>query len=204
VSAYATTYGSEVSFATTHPEIVATATKYKTQLAEAQKFGPELAVIQAHPALFDKLASYSSPASIPPALLQQGIAAAGGGTQGTQILETIAANKPVILGLLQVAPQLQSVEPYQAQLAALSKVPPQVFPYLQAHGAAVTKAQAGTAGQWKDWYWICFGGIIFFILCIPMVRGRWNPSAARRDDKEHEAMVAAELAKLAQGRSEVA
>ena len=203
VSAYATAYGPEVAFATTHPAIVATATKYKVQLAEATKFGPELAVIQAHPALFDKLATYSNPAAIPPALLQQGIAAAGGGTQGTQILETIAANKPVILGLLQVAPRLQSVEPYQARLAALSKVPPQVFPYLQAHGAAVTKAQAGTAGQWKDWYWICFGGIIFFLLCIPLVRGRWKPSAARRDEQQHEAMVAAELAKLAQSRPQI-
>jgi MFS family permease len=203
VSAYATTYGPEVAFATTHPSVVATATKYKVQLGEATKFGPELAVIQAHPVLFDKLATYSNPATIPPALLQQGIAAAGGGAHGTQILETIAANKPVILGLLQVAPQLKSVQPYQAQLAALSKVPPQVFPYLQAHGAAVTKAQAGTAGQWKDWYWICFGGIIFFLLCIPLVRGRWKPSGARRDEQEHEALVAAELAKLAQRRPQI-
>jgi MFS family permease len=201
VSAYATTYASEISFATAHPAVVAAATKYRTQLAEAQKFGPELAVIEAHPALFDKLATYSSPAAIPPALLGQGIAAAGGGAKGTAILETIAANKPAILGLLSVAPQLQAVEPYAAQLTALSKVPPQVFPYLQAHGAAVTKAAAGTAGQWKDWYWICFGGIIFFLLCIPLVRGRWKPSDARRDEQQHEAMVAAELAKLTQSRT---
>ncbi|HXL89795.1 MAG TPA: MFS transporter [Streptosporangiaceae bacterium] len=195
-SAYAATYASEISFATAHPAVVAAATKYRTQLGEAQKFGPELAVIEAHPALFDKLATYSSPAAIPPALLGQGIAAAGGGAKGTAILETIAANKPAILSLLAVAPQLQAVEPYAAQLTALSKVPPQVFPYLQAHGAAVTKAAAGTAGQWKDWYWICFGGIIFFLLCIPLVRGRWKPSDARRDEQQHEAMVAAELAKL--------
>jgi MFS family permease len=203
VSQYATIYASEISFATTHPTVVAAAAKYKAQLAEAQKFGPELAVIQAHPALFNKLATYPSPAAIPPALLQQGIAAAGGGARGIQILETIAANKPVILGLLKVAPQLQAIEPYAAQLTALSKVPPQVFPYLQAHGAAVTKAQAATAGQWKDWYWICFGGIIFFLLCIPLLRGRWKPSAARRDEQQHEAMVAAELAKLTPSRSQI-
>jgi MFS family permease len=202
VSAYATTYAGEISFANTHPTVVAAAATYKTQLAEAEKFGPELAVIQAHPALFDKLATYSNPATIPPALLQQGIAAAGGGAHGAQVLETIAANKPVILGLLKVAPQLQAVEPFETALTALSKVPPQVFPYLQAHGAAVTKAEAGTAGQWKDWYWICFGGIIFFLLCIPLVRGRWKPSAARHDEREHEAMVATELAALAQSRPE--
>jgi MFS family permease len=197
VSAYATTYSSEIAFATTHPAVVATATKYQAQLADASKFAPELAVIQAHPALFAKLATYTNPAAIPPALQGQAIAAAGGGAAGTAILQTIAANGPAIDGVIAVAPQLQSVAPYAAQLTALSKVPPQVFPYLSAHGAAVTKAAAGTAGQWKNWYWVCFGGIIFFLLSIPLLRGRWKPSDARRDEQEHEAMVAAELAKLA-------
>ena len=39
-----------------------------TQLANAQKFAPELAVIEANPALFAKLATYTNPATIPPAL----------------------------------------------------------------------------------------------------------------------------------------
>ena len=50
--------------------------------------------------------------------------------------------------------------------------------------------------QWKTWYWICFGGIIFFLLSIPLLRGRWKPSDARGDEQEHEAMVQTELAKL--------
>ena len=58
------------------------------------------------------------------------------------------------------------------------------------------KAAAQTGGQWKTWYWICFGGIIFFLLTIPLLRGRWKPSDARRDEEEHEAMVQAEMAKL--------
>jgi hypothetical protein len=78
----------------------------------------------------------------------------------------------------------------------LSKVPPSAIAYLKAHGAAVTKAAAQTAGQWKTWYWICFGAIIFFLLTVPLLRGRWKPADARRDEQEHEAMVAAELAKL--------
>jgi len=73
---------------------------------------------------------------------------------------------------------------------------PAVFAYLKAHGAAVAKAAADTAGQWKTWYWICFGGIVFFLLSIPLLRGRWRPRDARRDEAEHEAMVQAELAKL--------
>jgi hypothetical protein len=69
--------------------------------------------------------------------------------RGIAVLETIAANKPALFGLLAVAPQLQAAEPYAAQLTAPSKVPPQVFLYLQAHGAAVTKA-AGRVGAGPD------------------------------------------------------
>ena len=86
--------------------------------------------------------------------------------------------------------------PYGAQLTALSKVPPGVFAYLTAHGAAVTKAAAQTAGQWKTWYWICFGGIIVFLLSIPLLKGRWRTRDAKRDEAEHEAKVQEELAKL--------
>src|ERR1700733_13133841 len=92
VSAYAARYGSEITFAQTHPQVVATATTYKTQLANAQKFAPELAVIQANPALFTKLAAYPNPAAIPPKLVAQAVAAAGGGAKGTGILTIISAN----------------------------------------------------------------------------------------------------------------
>jgi MFS transporter, ACS family, D-galactonate transporter len=238
VQAYATQYAAPLAFATSHPTIVstaqsippnviataqkipapvlATASTDATQLANAQKFAPELAVIQANPALFTKLATYSSPSKIPPALLGQAIKAAGGGAKGIGILETISANKAAIDGVIAVAPaletvvpyasdlktiapyaaQLKTIAPYSAQLSALVKVPPSAIAYLKAHGAAVQKAAAQTAGQWKTWYWICFGGIVFFLLSIPLLGGRWRPRDARRDEEEHEAMVQAELAKL--------
>jgi MFS family permease len=196
VSAYAARYGSQITFAQTHPQVVATATTYKTQLGNAQKFAPELAVIQANPALFAKLATYPNPAAIPPKLAAQAVAAAGGDAKGTAILATIGANGAAIKGVIAVAPKLAIVAPYAAQLTALSKVPPQVFPYLKAHAAAVQKAAAQAPGQWKTWYWVCFGGIVFFLLSIPLLRGRWKPSDARRDEEEHEAMVTTELAKL--------
>ena len=208
------------------PTVLATAQADATQLANAVKFAPELAVIQAHPALFAKLATYTNPATIPPALVAQAVAAAGGGAKGLGILTTISANKAAIAGVIAAAPALQTVAPYAAdlktiapystqlktiapystelttmapyaaQLTALSKVPPGVFPYLKAHGAAVTKAAAQTASQWKTWYWICFGGIIVFLLSIPLLRGRWRPRDARRDEAEHEAKVQEELARL--------
>jgi MFS transporter, ACS family, D-galactonate transporter len=238
VQAYATQYKSELAFATAHPGVVATAQKIPPNviatagkippdvlvivkkdavpLANAQKFAPQLAVIQAHPALFTKLATYSNPAQIPPALLGQAIAAAGGGAKGVAMLTTISQNKAAINGVIAVAPDLQKVAPYAndlktiapysaqlntiapygTQLKALAAVPPGVFTYLKAHAADVQNAAAKTAGQWKTWYWICFGGIVFFLLSIPLLRGRWRTRDAKRDEAEHEAKVQEELAKL--------
>jgi MFS transporter, ACS family, D-galactonate transporter len=196
VSTYAAKYSSELAFAAGHPQVVATATKYQVQLANARKFAPELAVIKANPVLFTKLASYPSPAAVPPRLAAQAVAAAGGGATGLKILGTINANKAAINGVIAVGPQLATVVPFAAQLTALSKVPPGVFAYLKAHGTAVQNAAAESPGQWRTWYWICFAGVIFFLLSIPILRGRWKPSDARRDEEEHEAMVEAELAKL--------
>jgi MFS family permease len=217
VSIYATQYKTQLAFAQQHadivataqkipPSVIATATQDSVQLANAQKFAPELAVIQANPALFTKLATFPDPSKIPPALLGQAIAAAGGGAKGIGVLTTIQANKAAIQGVIAVAPALQTVAPYaadlqkiapfSAQLTALSKVPKAATSYLQAHGAAVQKAAAQSPGQWKTWYWICFGGIIFFLLSVPLLKGRWKPSDARKDEAEHEAMVEAELAKL--------
>ena len=142
------------------------------------------------------------------------------------MLGTIAANQAAISGVIAAAPQLTTVAPYaadlkviapystqlttiapysseltamapySAQLTALSKVPPAAIAYLTAHGTAVQTAAAQTASQWKTWYWICFGGLIVFLLSIPLLRGRWRPRDAKRDEEAHEAMVAAELAKL--------
>ena len=238
VQAYAAQYKTELEFVSAHPDIVATAQKIpptviatagkippdviaitkkdSVQLANAQKFAPELKVIQANPALFTKLSTYSDPSKIPGPLLTQAIKAAGGGAKGVAVLTTISQNKAAINGVIAVAPDLQKVAPYatdlqtiapyatqlntiapySAQLTAASKIPPNVSSYLKAHAADVQSAAAKTAGQWKTWYWICFGGIIFFLLSIPLLRGRWRTRDAKRDEAEHEAKVQEELAKL--------
>src|ERR1700730_1735638 len=100
VSAYATRYKSERAFAQTHPAVVATATKYKFQLADAARLAPELAVIKANPALFAKLPTSPNPATIPPKLAAQALAAAGGGAKGNNILFTMAANRAAINGVI--------------------------------------------------------------------------------------------------------
>jgi len=238
VAAYAAQYKTELAFLAAKPDIVATAQKIPpnviatagkippdviaiakkdtVQLTNAQKFAPELKVIQANPALFTKLSTYTNPAKIPGPLLAQAIKAAGGGAKGVAVLTTISQNKAAINGVIAVAPDLQKVAPYatdlqtiapysaqlttiapySAQLTALSKIPPSVSAYLGAHAKDVQNAAAKTAGQWKTWYWICFGGIIFFLLSIPLLRGRWRTRDAKRDEAEHEAKVQEELAKL--------
>ena len=218
VVADATKYAAPLGFAAANPTIVALAQKDSAQIANAQKFAPELAVIEANPALFAQAAKF--PANkIPAALGAQLVAAAGGGAKGLGILTTIQQNQAAITGVIAVAPDLAKIQPFASQLTALSKVPapviaevsapgvgaelaalqkvpPSVDAYMAAHAGAVSAAAAKTVGQWKTWYWICVGGIVFFLLSIPLLRGRWRPRDARRDEEEHEAMVQAEMAKL--------
>jgi MFS family permease len=194
--AYQATYPSQIAFAQSHPAIVATAQKYKSQLLIEQSLAPEFAVLQKNQALFTKLATYTNTAKIPTRLLDQAIAAAGGGSKGLNILLSIEAHKADIQKVAAVQSQLLPLAPYAAQLTALSKVPPSVLSFLQIHGPTVLAAQARAPSEWKRWYWACFGGIIFFLLCIPLLHGRWRPSDARRDEEEHEAVTQAELAKI--------
>jgi MFS family permease len=222
VIAEATQYAAPLTFAATHPSIIAIAKNDTAQIANAQKFAPELAVIEKNAALFLQAQKY--PANkVPPALATKLVAAAGGGAKGLAILGTIAANSAAIQGVIAVAPQLQQLTPYTVQLTALSRVPasviadvsapgvgaelaalqripPSVTAFMKAHAGDVSNAAAKSPGQWRTWYWVCFGGIIIFLLSIPLLRGRWRPRDARRDEDEHEAMVQAELAKL-QGAS---
>ena len=81
-------------------------------------------------------------------------------------------------------------------LLAANAAPQSVKSYLTSHGAAVATAAKHNGSRWKDWYWICFGGMILFLGTVPLVRGRWSPKQARADEEAHEAMVQAELAKL--------
>jgi MFS family permease len=85
---------------------------------------------------------------------------------------------------------------YIKDLLAAAKAPKADVAYLQAHAAAVVAAGKQEPGQWKNWYWVCFGAIIVFLGTVPLMKGRWSPKKAREDEEAHEAMVAAEMAKL--------
>jgi MFS family permease len=193
---YSTKYPA-FAFATEHPDVVAKAKKYSVQIANAQRLAPELAALQKDPTdVGTVLLNCATPTKVPTAVQAKAVAVAGGGAAGQAVLTTMCQNAAAINEIIKDQAQLQSLQPYASQLTALSKIPQPVIAYMTAHGAAVQKAASQAPGQWKTWYWICFGGIVFFLLSIPLLRGRWKTADARRDEAEHEAMVEAELAAL--------
>ncbi|MDA8045335.1 MAG: MFS transporter, partial [Actinomycetota bacterium] len=134
--------------------------------AYAKAYAPEIAVIQAHPQIVPVLGALEKNPADGAALAQAHT------ILGPNFIKTLLMFKAAGPGL---SPALT---------------------YLQAHASAVEKAAKDAPGQWKDWYWICFGGMIFFLLTVPLMRGRWSPRKAREDEAAHEAMVRAEMAKL--------
>ena len=86
---------------------------------------------------------------------------------------------------------------YIVELIALkTKAPASTIAFMTEHGGAVATAAAQSPGQWKDFYWICFGGAVLFLPAVLLMKGRWSPRKAREDEAAHEAMVSAELAAL--------
>jgi hypothetical protein len=71
--------------------------------------------------------------------------------------------------------------------------------YLSVHQNQLTSLLNGVGkshSQWKNWFWVCVGGMVLFIPTIWLNRGRWSPKNARKDELEHEADVAEELRQL--------
>jgi MFS family permease len=184
-----------LAWAGSHPTVVALAQKDSTLISEATTLAPEIAFVQKNPALIAQLSKYTA-SDIPSKLLNQAIAAAGGGIKGLGVLTTLNSSQAELKAIEAAAPQLDSLKPYTAELTALQKVPPNISSFVSSFGPQVSSALTKAPGQWRTWYWVCFGGVIFFLLSIPLLRGRWLPRDAKRDEEEHEAMVQAELAKL--------
>jgi hypothetical protein len=68
--------------------------------------------------------------------------------------------------------------------------------FVDAHGTSVASAAKNEPDQWKNWYWVCFGGMVIFLMTVPLMRGRWSPKAAKADQKAHEALVEAEMTRI--------
>ncbi len=115
-------------------------------------------------------------------------------TAGTAVLTKLAAIPPATLA--SYASEAPKVVTATAQLKALAAVPPSVTAYLTKNAASVIKASADSPKQWRTYFFIGVGGEVVFIPLVFLMAGYWSPRKAKRAEQEHEAMVAAEMAKL--------
>jgi MFS family permease len=83
------------------------------------------------------------------------------------------------------------------RLVAVSRVPPSDLAYLTAHGPEVLHAKAVSPGEWRRWWWVCVAAELFLLPFVFVMKGRWSPSRARRDEEDHERKVADELKAMA-------
>lgn len=94
--------------------------------------------------------------------------------------------------LLLVMENGPAVETAAAQLTALGALPADDVALL----TEVDEALKDAPGQWQDYFKFAVGGELLFLPLIFIMAGFWSPRRAREAEEEHEAMVAAELAKL--------
>jgi MFS family permease len=82
------------------------------------------------------------------------------------------------------------------RLVAVSQVPKADLAYVAAHGTAVQQAATAAPHEWQRWWWVSFGAEALILPTIFLLKGRWSPAKARRDEEEHERMIEAELAAM--------
>jgi MFS family permease len=85
-----------------------------------------------------------------------------------------------------------------SRLVALAALPKTDQVFLAEHGTDVANATAAAPGQWKDWWWVCVGGMVLFLPFILVMAGRWSPRRARQDAEDHDRLIQEELAALGQ------
>jgi hypothetical protein len=78
------------------------------------------------------------------------------------------------------------------------------FALLGTVGTTVQKAQKDSPGQWQDWFLICALGQLFFIPMVFVLKGHWSPRKAREEAEAHDAMVDAELRRMAASPVDIA
>jgi len=71
---------------------------------------------------------------------------------------------------------------YQRALAAHTPVSPQ----LAARLAAIERAAADSPGQWRAWFWSASPACWCSCCSSSVMKGRWSPRAALRDQQEHD------------------
>jgi hypothetical protein len=88
-----------------------------------------------------------------------------------------------------------------ADLTAAQKIPAADLAFIQEH---VAGPSAAAPGQWRDWWWVCVGGVIVFLPFVLVMAGEWSPKKAREEAEAHERAVEAELAALQEHEAQAA
>ena len=133
-----------------------------------------------------------------------------------QQVQTLSAIDPVTRAALNANPgnvaaagravaeivQQERVNPATAlaRLLSITQIPRADLVYLNDHAAQVQKALVAAPKEWQRWWWICFGTEALIIPTMFLLKGRWNPRAARKEITEHEQEIQLELAELAAHR----
>jgi MFS family permease len=125
-----------------------------------------VAIVQAHPQAFAEAAKYP----------------------GTTILTENPALYKEVVGYAGSITTLENIQKISPDLQFLSKY--------QVHLTRLHTTISTAPREWQHWLWVCFACTAFFIPWVFVMRGRWSPRRARRDEREHNAFVAAELAKV--------
>ena len=119
-------------------------------------------------------------------------------------LLVVKQNGPKVIAAAAALKKLGAIP--AADLAFLKKYGPPLqdpsvqadLKFLSANGPAVQQAAADSPKQWQNYFWVAVGGEIVFIPLIFLMAGYWSVRRARQAEREHEAWVAEELAKLNQ------
>ncbi|HEX5266178.1 MAG TPA: hypothetical protein VFW24_05350 [Acidimicrobiales bacterium] len=114
----------------------------------------------------------------------------------TQALLVANRSKPVsavATALNELSTKLE-VSPSRAldRLVAVGKVPEANLATLKAYGPEVAHASAVSPGEWRRWWWVCVGAEVVLVPFIFLMKGRWRPSIARRDEQAHDSELRCE------------
>jgi hypothetical protein len=129
-----------------------------------------------------------------------------------KITPTAALTRLIGLSSAAVQKDLAVVTPYAKALqSASAAIPASDLALINKYGNVLKSAQAGippaelaklqkashdTPKQWQHWWWVCFIGQIVFLPFIFLLTGRWSSRRAKKDEQEHEEMIAREMEAL--------
>jgi ACS family D-galactonate transporter-like MFS transporter len=182
-----TTVGKVATAAAGNPDVTARLTLIK------QRDAAILGALQKRPDIAKQLAAAAAAKQTPTAAQAAALRSALGPAAFAQLVRP--QTQQDLAYLMTTAPQKLGPKEFAA-LSAPTPALGQALGTLQKEGPGVAKAAENSPGQWKTYFFIGVGGQIVFIPLIFIMAGFWSPRKAREAEREHEAMVEAEMARM--------